>query len=424
MINDETLQLLSAYLDGALPESERSALEARLAASPDLRRELEELRAVSNAVKELPKEPLPPGFIARLQARRARGDTPTQVWVFLPPAARPLVAAMSVGVVALTIWNKVVVEEPLAVIHPQVAAKIEEAGDAPVSRFNVSARAAGGSSSEMDSLGSSAGLGVANPVGEEVRRGDVLPKLDELASGAPAAAPAAAIPASPAAVLQAGARAPARAKGHPYGVGEARGAGAGGELRLRDRTRSTMTEEERSARNEEMFGFIEKEKKKMGIAKVLPRDGLASAARGAGLSGLDDAQPPLPAINAPAPTMLKKAAREGPAAADAVLKTRGAVSGRLAPGAGLVFSEARGLASSWVLLGFPGNPPAVDFSAGRLVLIKPSGTKIVSVTAGPDAVRVVYRTLDEDEESSPAKDRVAPIPPEPKTVLIFDASPR
>ena len=50
-MNDETRELLSAYLDGALPEGERRALEARLASSAELRGALEDLRSVSKAVK-------------------------------------------------------------------------------------------------------------------------------------------------------------------------------------------------------------------------------------------------------------------------------------------------------------------------------------------------------------------------------------
>jgi hypothetical protein len=66
----------------------------------------------------------------------------------------------------------------------------------------------------------------------------------------------------------------------------------------------------------------------------------------------------------------------------------------------------------------------MDFSTGRLIMIKPSATKILSVTPGPDAVTVVYRSLLPDEESDPARDRVAPLPVSPKAVLIYDASPR
>lgn len=414
-MNDETRELLSAYLDGALPAAERLALEARLSASADLRRELEDLRAVSRAVKALPKEPLPPGFIARLQARRARGETPRRDWVFLPPAMRPVALALSCGVVALVIWDKVAVEPPEAPLHPQYAAKVEGAAGAPVAQFDVSRRAAGGAGS-----GSTGGtvdgksLSVAGPVGEPVRRGDVIPAMEEreekaaAKSNLPLAAPAA----------SRGAR--AQAAGQPFAT-DGLAAGGAQELALTDRTKAAMTEEERSARNEQMFGYLEREKKKMGI-KVLPKKDSIAAMRGASLFGA--AAPAAPAVSAPAPTLLKRVEREGPAAADAVLAAKAGGPGRLSPDAALVFSDARGLASSWILLGFPGNPPAADFTLGRLVLIKPSATKILSVTADAGAVTLVYRSLLPDETSDPARDRVAPIPAEPKTVLIYDASPR
>jgi hypothetical protein len=89
-----------------------------------------------------------------------------------------------------------------------------------------------------------------------------------------------------------------------------------------------------------------------------------------------------------------------------------------------VFTEAGSLSSSWILLGMPGGPPSTDFAAGRLVMIKPSATKIVSVTPGPDAVVVVYRGLLMDEPADPARDRVAPLPLAPRAVLIYDATPR
>jgi hypothetical protein len=422
-MNDETLELLSAYLDGALPEAERRALEARLAASADLRRELEDLRSVSKAVKDLPKQPLPPGFIARLQSRRARGEKPRQNWVFLPPAMRPVALALSCGIVALVIWDKVAVEPPEAPIHPQYAAKLETAANAPTSQFDVSRRAlGGGGASALDGSSAERSLSVAGAVSEPVRRGDVLPSLQE--SDDKAAAPALAAKSG----LSSGAGrfgSRARAAGRPFEAnGGAAGVTAPSEPALTDRTRIAMTEEERSARNEEMFGYIEKEKKKMGIAQVLPRTNSIAAMRGAAGLGGEQAAPAAPAIAAPAPNLLKKTQAEGLAAADAVLGRPTAGPGRLSPDAGLVFSDARSLGSSWVLLGFPGTPPATDFAAGRLVLIKPSATKIVSVTTDAGAVTLVYRSLLPDETSDPAKDRVAPIPLEPKTVLIFDISPR
>jgi|GEM_PF-1645655 len=50
---------LSALLDGELTEEERAALEQELAASPQLQQELDELRRISVAVKELPQVPAP-----------------------------------------------------------------------------------------------------------------------------------------------------------------------------------------------------------------------------------------------------------------------------------------------------------------------------------------------------------------------------
>ena len=407
MINDETLELLSAYLDGALPEGERRALEARLAASAELRRELEELRATALAIRSLPQEPLPSGFLTRFQARRARGDAPRPDWVLLPPVMRPVALALSCGLVALAIWDKVVIAPGPELLKSDNEAKIETAAQAPTAQFDVSKRAAGGSADSLSATPEGRGLSVAGPVTDPVQPGEVLPRLQEREDKAAESelrsrADARRLPSSVAAAR--GSAAPARAAGKP--------------LELTDRSRPAMTEEERSARNEQMFGYIEAEKKKMGIASVAPK--------GAGASGMlgAKAEPAAPAIAAPVPSLLKKISREGPAAADAVMPSKPGGPGRLSPDGGLVFGDAASLRSSWILLGFPGLPPVTDFAAGRLVLIKPSSTKILSVTTNPGAVIVVYRSLLPDETPDAAQDRVAPIPSEPKTVLIYDATPR
>ncbi|MDE2142911.1 MAG: hypothetical protein KGJ84_10920 [Elusimicrobia bacterium] len=411
MINDETLELLSSYLDGAMTEAERLALEARLAASADLRRELESLRAASMAVKNLPREPLPPGFLARLQARRARGDAPRQDWVFLPPAMRPVALALSCGVVALLVWDKVTVPPPEPLRHSENEAKVAATADGPVAPFDVSRRAAGltgarDASQDLDGSGTS----VIGPVPEDVQKGEVLPRLtDQIA---PPAAPAAAAKSAATGSVSGIRGGSGRAAGRPLLAAGAAGGGTT-EPVLTDRTRITMTEEERSARNEQMFDYIESQKKKMGIAQVLPHGARSPRPEAAAA----------PALSAPTPNLLKNVRREGLAAADATFRAQAAGPGRLAPDAGLVFSDARSLGSTWVLLGFPGIPPTTDFSAGRLILIKPSATKIVSVTVDAGAVNVAYRSLLPDETADPVKDRVAPIPSEPRTVLLFDVSP-
>jgi len=53
---------LSGYLDGELTSEERAEVEARLAASPELRAELDEIRVVRDAVRSLPRRDAPAGF--------------------------------------------------------------------------------------------------------------------------------------------------------------------------------------------------------------------------------------------------------------------------------------------------------------------------------------------------------------------------
>ncbi len=71
MLSDNDLELLSAYIDGALSETERAALDARLRAEPELRRELARLQAAVDLVKSLPPLSAPRDFrLSRSMARR------------------------------------------------------------------------------------------------------------------------------------------------------------------------------------------------------------------------------------------------------------------------------------------------------------------------------------------------------------------
>jgi hypothetical protein len=56
-------ELLSAYLDDQLDVEDRARLEARLAADPALRSELEMLRRTVALVRDLPQQPIPRNFI-------------------------------------------------------------------------------------------------------------------------------------------------------------------------------------------------------------------------------------------------------------------------------------------------------------------------------------------------------------------------
>jgi hypothetical protein len=363
-MNDELRELLSAYLDGALSEPARRELEARLQGSEEMRRELADLRAVAEAVRALPKQPAPPGLAARVRQRQIAGETPRRDWVFLPPVLRPAAFAMSFGVVALFLWQNVVVREPMVLPAPP-APQLKSASDAPLSQVNVSGPASG-LPADADENAASTALGLA---------------------AAPSAGPS---------LVR------ARAKGHV--LGEA--ADSGG----------TMSEQTRSARNVEMFGDLERQKKEMGISSV-------AGLRGVGILPPEPAPAALVAQTTPRLIAAKRAASI-PAAASAPAPAAEEDLGRPAPDAALVVTDARSLASSWVLLGFPNQPPAVDFANGRVVLIKPSVSRILSVKTEGDTVIVVYRTLGPDEPSDAVKDRFALLPLEPESVRIVDATPR
>lgn len=62
MLTDLDYELLSAYIDGTLTESERTAFESRLQSEPELRRELDELRATVTLLNNLPPLKAPRDF--------------------------------------------------------------------------------------------------------------------------------------------------------------------------------------------------------------------------------------------------------------------------------------------------------------------------------------------------------------------------
>ena len=64
-----TEQQLSVYLDGQLSEVELIRIYEHLLECRECCSKFEELRSVSGALQELPRKPLPPGFLVRLQNR-------------------------------------------------------------------------------------------------------------------------------------------------------------------------------------------------------------------------------------------------------------------------------------------------------------------------------------------------------------------
>jgi len=98
-------ELLSAYLDGQLSAGERARVDARLAADPALRAELDALRRTVALVRELPPVPVPRNFILpQAVAPRPRPERPARfrrTWAApLLTAATAVVSLMFVVVLA------------------------------------------------------------------------------------------------------------------------------------------------------------------------------------------------------------------------------------------------------------------------------------------------------------------------------------
>lgn len=100
MLTDLDYELLSAYLDGALTESERTALESRLRDDRELRQELDALRATVQLVNQLPLRKAPRDFT--LTAAMVRPTAPR--WLIFPASAAfsALSAAAAVILIAVS----------------------------------------------------------------------------------------------------------------------------------------------------------------------------------------------------------------------------------------------------------------------------------------------------------------------------------
>lgn len=86
-LSDQELEQLSAYMDGALSDSEKNALEIRLNADSNLREEFEALRQTTQAIAALPKLRAPRNFtITHEMLGIKHPRKPTQLF-FLPTTA-------------------------------------------------------------------------------------------------------------------------------------------------------------------------------------------------------------------------------------------------------------------------------------------------------------------------------------------------
>ncbi|MGQ0794549.1 MAG: zf-HC2 domain-containing protein [Deltaproteobacteria bacterium] len=103
-------EILAAYAEGNLPESEKSAVEAHLRESEAMRRSLAEIKETEMLLKRLPQVETPAGFTESVMRRiksEAAVDSPPGIWERLFPAIRLRFAAQALA--ALTIVVSVAV---------------------------------------------------------------------------------------------------------------------------------------------------------------------------------------------------------------------------------------------------------------------------------------------------------------------------
>ncbi len=99
MVSEQDFERLSAYIDRELPPDEQTALEQRLQNEPDLRRELDELRIIVQAVRGLPTVQRPREFTLTPEMVGTGQPTPEPRFLLFP--ATPLVSALSSVAAAL-----------------------------------------------------------------------------------------------------------------------------------------------------------------------------------------------------------------------------------------------------------------------------------------------------------------------------------
>ena len=401
-MNDAIREKLSAYLDGALPDAERRAVEVEISRSEEMRLELEALRAVSASVKGLPKEALPAGFMARLEARRAREESaPAREYFILPPSYRPLAFALSTAVVALVVWDKTRTPEELIV--PRAGwdgevVSVKSAAEAPPS-IDVSGQVAalGGAGKGLDESAAVSGElaekkeDAAKPstFGKHMTApGKPLEFQESNIAGARGmaggsglsalSAPSAPAAAAPAAVEPA----PAEGKDNAY---------------------LARSEEERSAINERLYQGFEQEKKRMGIAKIMDKDAEEDKLASGGREFMAlEATPEAARVD------------RGRAKIGAV---RGAKAKRQAAPVvkALTLKSAEALQAAWAAAGLPGEPPAVRFPEQMAVFLAgPAGCGIADVQNRKKFIVILYKNEGFEDPAS----RVRAVTASPKPVVV------
>jgi len=397
-MNDAIREKLSAYLDGALPDAERRAVEVEISRSEEMRLELEALRAVSASVKGLPKEPLPAGFMARLEARRARDAKPERDYLILPPAYRPLAFALSTAVVALVVWDKT--RAPEEMIVPRVGwdsekVAVKSAAEAPPS-IDVSGQLA-----SMDSAESAAANELTASNAKKEDAGDAKGAVSTFGKHLSA-------PGKPLEVQEDGPSAMAGGAGARRAAADGPAAPAPASAATDGASSGYLArnEEERSAINERLYKGFEEEKKRMGIARIMEKDAEEDRLPGGGREFMAlQSTPEAPQVGR---------ARGSAAAVRGMAKAKGGAPVLKA----LTLKSAEALSAAWSAAGLPGEPPAVSFPDQMAIFLAgPSGCGITDVQVRKKFIVVLYKDAGFDDPSA----RVRALTASPKPVVVKPA---
>jgi hypothetical protein len=411
-MNDDIREKLSAYLDGALSDADRRAVEVEISRSEELRLELEALRAVSDAVKSLPKEKLPVGFMARLEARRSlESSKPASSYFILPPAYRPLAFALSTAVVALVVWDRT--KTPSDIMAPRVGwdsekVAVKSAAEAPPS-IDVSGQLSAMGARDKDAKGESADNAAASNelTAQSAKKEDAA--ASKLAASSTFGKHISA-PGKPLELQEADSNASVSGAGGGAGFAalSAPAASAPTQDRLEPSDGSgaflARNEEERSAINERLYKGFEEEKKRMGIARIMEKD--------AESQDLPTGGRELMALQAtPDATRVDSGVAAMRGGAKAKRQSAPLVKA-------LTLKSAEALQAAWAAASLPGEPPAVNFPDEMAVFLAgPQGCGIVTIQNRKKFIVVLYKDAGFDDASA----RVRAVALSPKPVVIKPA---
>src|SRR6266542_1206323 len=93
-LNEDDKAELVAYLDGELDEAATQAVEAKIAADPNARAELDALKQTWGMLDYLPKANPSPNFTHRTLERLTMENVPASKTMPMPGKRRPLVVAI------------------------------------------------------------------------------------------------------------------------------------------------------------------------------------------------------------------------------------------------------------------------------------------------------------------------------------------